>query len=253
MTAIAKAVTLEEAQAAAAYFSALKPKANIKVIETDTVPITEIARVFYVVSKNRGSEPIGQRIVEVPDDPAQFEHRDTRSQFTAYVPKGSIARGEALAKEGAGVTTACITCHGPDLKGVASVPGIAGRSPSYLVRQLYDFQRRKHERTDGGCGGKAVAGRHDRARSVCLIAETLSETLENAVRPCPSGTAPAGHRPVRRRALFRTAQPKPKVGEFAPAWSLARARWKGYAPSSSGISKNAALQGTSDCLGGQHG
>src|SRR5689334_20161289 len=72
MTAIAKAVTLEEAEAAAAYFSALKPKANIKVIETDTVPITEIARVFYVVSKNGGTEPIGQRIVEVPDDPAQF-------------------------------------------------------------------------------------------------------------------------------------------------------------------------------------
>jgi cytochrome c553 len=154
MTAIAKAVTLEEAQAAAAYFSALKPKANIKVIETDTVPITEIARVFYVVSKNRGSEPIGQRILEVPDDPAQFEHRDTRSQFTAYVPKGSIARGEALAKEGAGVTTACITCHGPDLKGVASVPGIAGRSPSYLVRQLYDFQQ--HAR--GGNMSALMAG-----------------------------------------------------------------------------------------------
>jgi cytochrome c553 len=154
MTAIAKAVTLEEAQAAAAYFSALKPKANIKVIETDTVPITEIARVFYVVSKNRGSEPIGERILEVPDDPAQFEHRDTRSQFTAYVPKGSIARGEALAKEGAGVTTACITCHGPDLKGVASVPGIAGRSPSYLVRQLYDFQQ--HAR--GGNMSALMAG-----------------------------------------------------------------------------------------------
>jgi cytochrome c553 len=142
MTAIAKASTDEEAKAAAAYFSSLKPKANIKVVETDTVPVTELARVFYMVSRNGGTEPIGQRIVEVPVDAEQFEHRDTRSQFIAYVPIGSIARGEALAKTGgAGVTTPCATCHGPDLKGIASVPGIAGRSPSYLVRQIYDFQQ----------------------------------------------------------------------------------------------------------------
>jgi cytochrome c553 len=142
MTAIAKASTEEEAKAAAAYFSSLKPKANIKVVETDTVPVTELARVFYMVSRNGGTEPIGQRIVEVPVDAEQFEHRDTRSQFIAYAPKGSIARGEALAKTGgAGVTTPCATCHGPDLKGIASVPGIAGRSPSYLVRQIYDFQQ----------------------------------------------------------------------------------------------------------------
>jgi cytochrome c553 len=141
MTAIAKAVNEQEAKAAAAYFSSLKPKANIKVVETDTVPVTQIARVFYMQVKDGGTEPIGQRIIETPVDAAQFEHRDTRSQFIAYVPKGSIAKGEALAKTGAGVTTACIACHGPDLKGLSPIPGIAGRSPSYLVRQLYDFQQ----------------------------------------------------------------------------------------------------------------
>jgi cytochrome c553 len=141
MTAIAKASN-EEIKAAAAYFSALKPAANIKVVETDTVPVTQIARVFYMLVKDGGTEPIGQRIIEVPVDAAQFEHRDTRAQFIAYVPKGSIAKGEVLATTGgAGVTTPCITCHGPDLRGVAPVPGIAGRSPSYLVRQLYDFQQ----------------------------------------------------------------------------------------------------------------
>jgi cytochrome c553 len=150
MTAIAKACTQEEAEAAAAYFSSLKPKANIKVVETDTVPVTEIARLFYMVSKNGGSEPIGQRIVEVPADAEQFEHRDTRSQFIAYVPKGSIARGQALATGGgASVAAPCIACHGADLRGIASVPRLAGRSPSYLVRQLYDFQQ--HAR--GGSAG----------------------------------------------------------------------------------------------------
>ena len=155
MTAIAKATTTEEAQAAAAYFSSLKPKANIKVIEADTVPVSEIARVFYTVSKTGGMEPIGERILEMPVNAEQFEHRDTRSQFIAYVPKGSIAKGEALARTGgAGVTTPCATCHGPDLRGIAAVPGIAGRSPSYLVRQLYDFQQ--HARA--GSMGALMAG-----------------------------------------------------------------------------------------------
>ena len=153
MTAIAKASNEEEIKAAAAYFSSLKPKANIKVIETDTVPVTQIARVFYMQVKDGGTEPIGQRIIETPVDAAQFEHRDTHSQFIAYVPKGSIAKGEALASTGAGVTTPCITCHGPDLKGVAPIPGIAGRSPSYLVRQLYDFQQ--HARS-GSAGAQML-------------------------------------------------------------------------------------------------
>jgi cytochrome c553 len=150
MTAIAKAATEAEAQTAAAYFSSLKPKQNIKIVETDTVPATQIARVFYTLVKNGGTEPIGERIVEIPVDIEQFEHRDSRSQFVAYVPKGSIAKGEALAKTGgSGITTPCLTCHGQDLKGVDAVPGIAGRSPSYLVRQIYDFQQHTREGSAG--------------------------------------------------------------------------------------------------------
>jgi cytochrome c553 len=40
----------------------------------------------------------------------------------------------------AGKTVSCASCHGADLKGLGPVPGIAGRSPSYLARQLYDFK-----------------------------------------------------------------------------------------------------------------
>lgn len=142
MTAVAKAATDADVQAAAAYFSALKPKSIIKVVETDAVPETRIARVFYMTVPNGGREPIGRRIVEVPVDVEQFEHRDSRSQFTAYVPTGSIARGEALARSGGSAgSAACATCHGPDLKGIGPIPGLAGRSPSYVVRQLYDFQQ----------------------------------------------------------------------------------------------------------------
>ena len=40
-----------------------------------------------------------------------------------------------------GPTIPCTVCHGPDLKGIGDVPGIAGRSPSYIVRQLHDMQQ----------------------------------------------------------------------------------------------------------------
>ncbi|MGZ5631179.1 MAG: c-type cytochrome [Burkholderiales bacterium] len=151
MTASTKAITDAEVQAAAAYFAALKPKQVIKVVETDTVPKTYIARLFFVKQAEGGTEPLGRRIIEVPDDVKQFELRDTRSQFTAYVPVGSIAKGEALAKSGGGGTTVqCATCHGADLKGVGPTPGIAGRSPTYIVRQLYDY---KHGARAGAISG----------------------------------------------------------------------------------------------------
>jgi len=57
------------------------------------------------------------------------------------VPVGSVEKGRQIAERGtSGPTTRCETCHGPGLKGLADVPNLAGRSPSYLVRQLYDFQ-----------------------------------------------------------------------------------------------------------------
>lgn len=144
MIASAKAMTDADAQAAADYYSKLQLKKVIKVIESDIVPKTVIARLFYAKLPEGGTEPLGQRIVEFPDDVNQFELRDSQAQFTAYVPPGSIAKGEALVKTGGSGTTApCATCHGPELKGVDPIPGIAGRSPTYILRQLYDLQHGK--------------------------------------------------------------------------------------------------------------
>ncbi len=140
MTSLAKAATDPEIAAAAAYFSALKPRAAIKVVETDTVPKTFVAGWFLADARTGEREPIGQRIIEIPEDLEQFENRDARSHFLAYVPAGSIAKGRALAEGGDGRIPPCATCHGPQLTGVGDVPRIAGRSPTYLVRQLYDFK-----------------------------------------------------------------------------------------------------------------
>jgi cytochrome c553 len=123
----------------------------IRVVETDLVPTTRIVGNLFIATSTARTEPIAGRIIEVPEDEEQSEVlRNPRSGFVAYVPIGSIKRGELLATTGAasvggtrvaGRTLACITCHGPNLMGMADTPGIAGRSPSYLVRQMYDFQR----------------------------------------------------------------------------------------------------------------
>lgn len=141
MLSVARAVSDDEVAKAAAYFASLKPREHIKVIETNTVPKTYVAWLIFAVSKEKGQEPIDQRIVEVPDDLDQFELYDDRARFTAYVPIGSLAKGEALVTTGgAGKTVQCGICHGPDLKGLGPIPSIAGRSPSYIVRQLYDMK-----------------------------------------------------------------------------------------------------------------
>jgi cytochrome c553 len=142
MISLAKAATDSEIKEAAAYFSALEPRAAIKVVETDTVPKTYVAGWFLADAKSGEKEPIGQRIIEVPEDLQQFENRDARSRFIAYVPLGSVENGKAIVTgTRGGKTIQCGICHGPELKGLGPIPGIAGRSPSYIVRQLYDFQR----------------------------------------------------------------------------------------------------------------
>lgn len=141
MISIAKDISDAEVSAAAAYFSALKPKSNIKVVETGTVPKTFVAGWFLTAAKTGEKESIGQRIIEMPEDLEQFENRDTRVRFVAYVPVGSVAKGAALVGTGgAGKTLQCAICHAPDLRGLGGTPSIAGRSPSYIVRQLYDIQ-----------------------------------------------------------------------------------------------------------------
>jgi len=133
--------TDQEIQSAAAYFSALKPKPWIRVVETNAVPSTHIAGWMLVVSEPVTREPIGHRIIETPVNLERTELRDDTSGFIAYVPVASIKKGKSLVTTGgAGKTIACATCHGADLKGSGDVPPIAGRSPSYIVRQLYDIQ-----------------------------------------------------------------------------------------------------------------
>jgi cytochrome c553 len=88
MIEAAKAASDAEVKSAATYFSALQLKPNISIVETNTVP------------RSYTAEPLGHRIIETPVDVEQFELRDSRAQFRAYVPVGSVARGATLVKSG---------------------------------------------------------------------------------------------------------------------------------------------------------
>lgn len=142
MISFAKNMTDDEIKAAAEYFGSMKWSPWMtKVVETEMVPKTRLAGGMFLKVEGDEKEPIGQRLIETPVDAEATEVlRNDHSGFIVYAPKGSLKKGEALVKTGAGRTTACGVCHGADLRGLGPVPGLAGRSPSYIGRQLYDMQ-----------------------------------------------------------------------------------------------------------------
>jgi cytochrome c553 len=141
MVQFAKNMTDDEIKQAAEYFGAMKWTPWIKVIETNTVPKTHNNNGMFLVEGTE-KEPLGKRILETPVNGEATEVlRDPHSSFLAYVPPGSIKRGEALVTKTNSKTTQCASCHGVDLKGLGPVPGIAGRSPSYLMRQMNDMKQ----------------------------------------------------------------------------------------------------------------
>ncbi|HYM75255.1 MAG TPA: hypothetical protein VE377_04685 [Candidatus Dormibacteraeota bacterium] len=133
--------TNHEIAAAAQYFSQLPRQPWIRVVETSTVPKTHVAGWMLVADMPPATEPIGQRIIEMPEDLERTELRDDTSGFVAYVPEGSLKKGKLLVSSGGDrKIPPCAKCHGPELRGSGNVPPIAGRSPSYIVRQMYDIQ-----------------------------------------------------------------------------------------------------------------
>ncbi len=165
MNAIAKGMSDEDVRQAAEYFASLKPGGWIKVVETRTVPKS------YVSVKGRqrlplpggGMEPLGDRIIELPEVVARATSRDPHSGFVAYVPVGSVAKGAALVKtggaksHGSSKTISCAICHGDKLEGLGDVPRIAGLHPAYVARQLYAFQTGTNHSVSSALMKKVVA------------------------------------------------------------------------------------------------
>ncbi|HMG60471.1 MAG TPA: hypothetical protein VK583_12125, partial [Burkholderiales bacterium] len=142
MIDIAKAMSDADVRAASEYFAGLKPGVWTKVVETDTVPKTYVGPgAMRFAAPEGGTEPLGNRIIVLPQDAVRAHSRDPHSGFIDYVPVGSLAKGKALVTSGgSGQTVPCAICHGASLKGLGEVPGITGRPPIYAVRQLNDMQ-----------------------------------------------------------------------------------------------------------------
>jgi cytochrome c553 len=142
MIMFASALTDDDVKEAAQYFANMKPAVWTKVVETTTVPKSYVGEGnMRFASEGNAKEPIGRRIIEIPENEEGAKVRDPHSPFIAYVPPGSIKAGEALVTTGGGgKTIQCTICHGADLKGLGNVPGLAGRSAIYVFRQLYDIQ-----------------------------------------------------------------------------------------------------------------
>jgi cytochrome c553 len=141
MIGFVKAMTDDEITASARYYASIPYKPWIKVMETRTVPKTRVQNGVFIKLEGNETEPIGVRILEMPEFPDRTELLDPHAPLIAYAPVGSLKAGEALVRTGGnGKTIQCSICHGMNLEGSGPVPPIAGRSPSYLVRQLYDMQ-----------------------------------------------------------------------------------------------------------------
>jgi cytochrome c553 len=152
MIDLAKALSDDELKEAAEYFSSLSFTPWIRVIETDLVPKSRIVGNLFLPLEQEKTEPIGARIIEMPEDEEQTEtYRNPHVGFIAYVPPGSLAKGKDLVTTGGarmvgtefipGKNTPCITCHREDLMGAVDSPPIVGRSPSYIARQMWDIQQ----------------------------------------------------------------------------------------------------------------
>lgn len=142
MRRVAKAASDDEVEAAATYFSALPFRSFVTVVEAVSIPKVKIAAWTYARSDEPGLEKLGNRIIEMPDSFEQFEMRDPHTRYRAFVPVGSIRRGGRLVKQwgGSGGQLACAACHGSDYRGTDDIPGLVGRSPTFIVRQLNDFR-----------------------------------------------------------------------------------------------------------------
>ena len=171
MATITRAMTAEEAQAAVTYYSKLRRRAWLKVVEGTTAPKTEIVEGGLRIQREpEALEPLGERIVEVPQYRERTRLYDSRAGFVAYVPAGAINRGKDFVATGGGTVVngkvattgkavVCTECHGKDLRGAEHapdstlpVPGLTGRSPTYIVRQLYDF----HSGARSGAGAELM-------------------------------------------------------------------------------------------------
>lgn len=101
MIAFAKAMTPEELRVAAEYFGAMPWTPWIRVVEAERVPKTRVEGFIHYRLPGNDTEPLGMRIVEMPENTEQSEPlRNPRSGFVAYAPPGSLKERRGAGRDG---------------------------------------------------------------------------------------------------------------------------------------------------------
>ena len=77
---------------------------------------------------------------ETPEEEASAAAAEAGAVDDGYVDLRRARPITGNAAAGQAKSELCATCHGPKLQGLENVPALAGRSPSYLLRQLLSFQ-----------------------------------------------------------------------------------------------------------------
>ena len=224
MINFAKAMTPQEMQEAADYYASMKWTPWIKVQEVAQVPKmrSQAGMWLPLEGANAGMEPIGMRVIEMPDNVEQVEKmRSARTGFTAYVPVGSVAKGQPLVMNGdpARGIVACTVCHGGDLHGVAAgnsehrgpfaeLHGAAalrlpGGRPQRLDGCTHEADRHQHDerglREHHGLSGFAACAGAD---------ADLQHGIELAVAEVLKLSSPARSKRVARAKSFRENDPR---------------------------------------------
>tara|TARA_E500000331_G_scaffold199309_1_gene191440 strand:- start:5898 stop:6983 length:1086 start_codon:yes stop_codon:yes gene_type:complete len=141
MSIIAKLLTEEEIKQVAEYYSSISFKPLVKVIESELAPQVRMTTNRLMIPLDKPFMPLDNFIIEVPEYPERTAiMRDPRAGFITYAPIGSLDKGRSLVSTGEGKTIPCNICHGLELKGSGEIPGIVGKTASYIMRQLWDVK-----------------------------------------------------------------------------------------------------------------
>jgi cytochrome c553 len=152
MIRLAQNLTDADLAAAADYFAAQRMTQRTRIIEAARAPKMHVVGWTHAPDAGGATEPLGERLLEMTQDPELHEQRADGQIYVAYVPVGSITRGKSFAR------LSCAACHGVDLQGVGLIPPLAGRSPTYILRQLVAFKTGARAGVAGAPMKAVVAG-----------------------------------------------------------------------------------------------
>ena len=201
MLGLTQDMTDDDMEQAATYFSAMPWTPWIRVVEADMIPKVQM-RGQAPHQPRTTTEPLGKRLVEANEDEKMEQLRSPHAGWVAYVPVGAIKKGEALVTTGGGKTVPCITCHGQDLRGIGTIPGLAGPRRAIATADLRlpaGHAKRRVRGADADRRREAEPRRHRQHHGVYGVEKAVEQSA-----------------PERPAAQARSAQGRPMVQTATP-------------------------------------